>query len=349
MRLDEPTEPTIQSRQRDYRGTGNVLAVLSFIVAGGVLLWLERWAWRDSIEPHIGLVKRIAVPAVVLSHRVEEQGAGPQGSVFPYVTYRYSVSGRDYESSIIRAREYVSEKGDEEEIGVARFDGPDRHQLARSLLNQFSVGRTVTAWVDPNDPSVAMLVQQLPSFLPFLWGLLPVLFIPLIWMMVVGVIRNVCQRPRGRWLAMGWSVLTLVSALPIVWQYRQLIGEGESTTLNRLLNVGLGIAVLSLVGSLLPRVVRSGLAIGSILSFSVFGGAGTALAAALTRFPGLFGLNANPARVFVWGIELALLGGIALGVLIAIGASRGVIWIRSDDDDWQDKYHGNGGPPSNHK
>lgn len=339
MPVDDPAELTIWSARPDHRTTGNVLAILSFVLAGGILLGLERWAWRDSIEPHLGLVKRTAVPAVVLSHQVEEQGTGPQGSTFPQVTYRYFVSGTAYESSTIRSGEYLNEDG---EIGVCRFDGPDRHQLVQSLFDQFSVGSTVTAWVDLHNPNAAMLVPQQPSFQPFLWALMPALFVPILWVMVVGVLRIFFQRPRARWLAMGWSILTLASSIPMVWQYGQLMGENQAVALRRLLDVGLGIATLSLVGSLLPGAIRSGLAIGSIVSFSVFGGLGTALAAGLARWPGRVGGSADPARVFVGCMECALVGGIVLGLLIAIGASRGVIWIRTDDEDCGDKCYRHG-------
>lgn len=202
MPVDDPAELTIWPGRRDHHTTGNVLAMLSFLLAGAILLGLERWAWRDSIEPHLGLVKRTAVPAVVLSHQVEEQGTGPQGSTFPQVTYRYFVSGTAYESSTIRSGEYLNEDG---EIGACRFDGPDRHQLVQSLFDQFSVGSTVTAWVDLHNPNAAMLVPQQPSFQPFLWALMPALFVPILWVMVVGVLRIFFQRPRGRWLAM-WRV-----------------------------------------------------------------------------------------------------------------------------------------------
>lgn len=141
---------------------------------------------------------------------------------------------------------------------------------------------------------------------------------------------------------MGWSILTLASSIPMVWQYGQLMGENQSVALRRLLDVGLGIAMLSLVGSLLPGAIRSGLAIGSIVSFSVFGGLGTALAVGLARWPGRFGGSADPARVFVGSMEWALVGGIVLGLLIAIGVSRGVIWIRTDDEDCGDKCYRHG-------
>lgn len=257
-------DSTIETRPRNYQRLGSILAIVSFVLAGGLLLWLERWAWRDAIDPHLALVHRVPVAAEVLSHRVEEVRTGPQGSVYPHVTYHYSVHGQEYESSVIRPPEFVNETGDD---GAVRFDGPDRHQNAQALFDQYSTGQTVTAWVDPKNPSAAMLVQQRPSFLPFLWGLLPALFVPIFWVVIAGVLRALLLRPRGRWLATGWSVLTLANAFPVVRQFQELNSAAEPTLIGRLLDVGLGLASVAFVGSLLPRVFRSGMAIGLILCF----------------------------------------------------------------------------------
>lgn len=97
MSFDDSTTETCP---RDHWRLGNILAIVLFVLAGGLLLWLERWAWRDAIDPHLAMVDRVPVLAEVLSHRVEEVGTGPQGSVYPHVTYRYLVHGRDHESSV---------------------------------------------------------------------------------------------------------------------------------------------------------------------------------------------------------------------------------------------------------
>lgn len=327
MSYDDSTTGT---HRRDLRRLGNILAIVSFVLAGGLLLWLERWAWLDAMGPHIALVERVPVPAEVLSHRVDEVGTGPQGSVYPHVTYRYSVNGRDYESSVIRPPQFVNETG---EGGTVRFDGPDRHQYVQALLDQYPIGQSVTAWIDSNHPSAAMLVQQRPSLLPFLWGLLPALFLPILWMFLAGVLKALMLRPRGRWLATGWSVLTLAGAAPVVWQFQKLSNAAELAVISRLFDVGIGLASVAFVASLLPQAFRSGISIGLILCFSVLGGLGTVSAAAVARGRGFFGWKADPSEVFVQFLEYSLVSGAILGLLIGIGAWRGALRVRSDEDD----------------
>lgn len=306
---------------------GNALAIVSFVLAGGLLVWLELWAWRDSIEPHIALVRRLPIAAEILNHSIEESGVGEQGSAYPHATYRYVVDGRDYQSSVIWPPQFVDESG---ESYAPQFDGPNRRQLAQALLDQFPIGQTVTAWVDSKDPTAAMLVQQRPSFAPFLWGVLPAIFVPVLWLLIASALKSAVSRPRGRWLATGWSVLTLVCAIPIVRQYKTLV-DFQSNVASRLLDVGIGLAIVVFISSLLPRFLRSGLAIGLIVSFCCLGGVGTALAAFLTRNLGLIGWQANPPVVFVQCLEYALIGGVVLGLLLAIGIRCGFIWVQSDE------------------
>jgi hypothetical protein len=72
------------------------------------------------------------------------------------------------------------------------------------------------------------------------------------------------ERPQGRWIALGWAILTLAGGLPLEWQYRQLAGETDSLVFLRLLDVGLALAGVTFVGSLLPLPFRAGLFIGFV-------------------------------------------------------------------------------------
>src|SRR5262245_35444807 len=102
-----------------------------------------------------------------------------------------------------------------------------------------------------------MLVRQELEVPPFLFGLLPALFVPIFWVFFDGVLRTLVGPPQGgRWVAFGWGLLTLASAGPVVWHFRQLAGATEHPLLMRALNVWLGLAVAGLLGSLLPGTLR---------------------------------------------------------------------------------------------
>lgn len=322
-------QPTNLATHRNHRVLADCLSILLFLIAGLLLFLLENCAEHYAIGPHIALGHRVPVSAEVIGHDLFEEGTGDQGSVLPQVRYRYSFGDHPFESSIIRSPGFVNEHGEE---GSLRFDGPNRFFYVQEVFVRYPVGQQVTAWVDPHDPRGAMLVRQELSFLPFLWGVLPTLFIPIIWVVFNGFLRMILAQHHGRWLAMGWSMLTFSGGYPVVSAYQQMGGDVEPGIVLRFLNLGLYLPAIIFVGSLLPRPFRSGLAVGLILCFGLLGGIGTATICFLGRFYPLVGVNTNPFPLLAGFLEYSLVCGIFLGLAIGIGSWLGVIWIRSDEE-----------------
>ncbi|MCI0455681.1 MAG: DUF3592 domain-containing protein [Gemmataceae bacterium] len=309
------------------RAVASALALLTFVLAIGVLFWLERWAWESALGPHLALVRRQPVPAVVLAHRLDEVGDGPHLVVYPRAVYRYRVESKDFESAVIRPRHFIGEDGS---CGEVRFAGPERQEQAQNYLARFPMGQEVTAWVDRADPREAMLVRQKVEPAHFLWTLLPAVVVPFLWLFLVGILRATAGRPGAGWVACGWGLLSLASLGPAYWQYRQLLGETESPLPLRALAVGAGVVAAALWGSLLPRTFRSALAGGLILSFTGLLALGTVSAVLAVRFEGIFdwfGWETNPNELMVRFLEYGLVCGVGLGLLLGIGGWCGVVTV----------------------
>lgn len=209
---------------------------------------------------------------------------------------------------------------------------PALHRAGSSLALTSFVVAAVFLWtwrdallprsVDPRD-----LLPASQDIAPAMLALLPVVFLPVLWVFLVGVLKTLLGRPEGRWVAFGWGLLTLVGAVPVAWQLRQL--ADEPTLLMRTIDVWVALAATALLGSFLPAAFRTGLLGGLIVGISLGGGLGAASAVFVTRFGNLFGWHdANLA--FVRSLEYGLLGGVGLGLLLGIGVRTGVITLRSD-------------------
>ncbi len=61
--------------------------------------------------------------------------------------------------------------------------------------------------------------RQAVNLSAYVLGLAAALFVPLVWMFFASVLNVLAGRPRGRWVALGWGLLTLGSAGPLVWHY----------------------------------------------------------------------------------------------------------------------------------
>jgi hypothetical protein len=275
---------------------GSTLAFLLFFAAACTLYWLARWAWKSSIVPHTMLVRSVPVEAVIQRHDFDDSGTAANGRVYPRVYFKYELFGGSFEGNLIRHPQYVRINAEEGSIGEVFFDGPERMARANELLKQYPIGQKTTAWVNPEYPNDAMLVRQELDISPFLWGLAPACIIPALWVFFASVIKAILGRPRGRWLAFGWGLLTLAAASPVVWQYRQLADSVEAAVILRGFYVGLWLAGIALLGSMLPAYCRAGLAIGLILSFALIGGVGVAIAAFMGKSQTCSAGSSIPAR-----------------------------------------------------
>jgi hypothetical protein len=161
-------------------------------------------------------------------------------------------------------------------------------------------------------------------------GLFAALVVPLFWAFFSGALHAVTGRPGGRWIALGWSVLTLASAAPLVWHYRQ---TAEPTFVLRLFEVGIGLSATIGVASLMPRPFRNAMGAGLIPAFVVVPGLGGIAAAIVEEFPdALSRIGLGPfdgIAIFTRSLEYALPIGIGLGLLFGVAASRGWMTIVS--------------------
>lgn len=130
-------------------------------------MWLEQRRARREFVP---------VPAVVLSSMVarHEENDGP--SYRPEVTYRYEVQGRSHVGH---------------DLSVWRGFSSDRAG-AEALVARHPVGAEVTAYVDPQDPSRALLDPS-ASRLPWMALLVLVPF----HLALVSVLRGTLARRRA--------------------------------------------------------------------------------------------------------------------------------------------------------
>jgi hypothetical protein len=114
--------------------------LVGLYLAGGELLWQDRLVRRSKPVHAIMIVS--AVPGA----------PGKGGGTFsPVVRYRYSVDAQTMEST--RVWPYRDQMDADE---------------ARIFLQRFPAGADITAYVDPADPTVAVLVRQYSS-MPY-WG-----------------------------------------------------------------------------------------------------------------------------------------------------------------------------------
>lgn len=145
------------------------------LVGGGISMYVDQGqAMEDAVT----------IDATVVDKRVDERtSAGSDGSssdsYYPVVTYKYMVGGKMYESS-----NYHPGRGED---GMSQGN-------AQSIVDEYEVGETVTAYYDPDDPSRAFLVKQ-RSFTPLIAAGLGVVFALL---GVVGSIRAILGRLLSR-------------------------------------------------------------------------------------------------------------------------------------------------------
>ena len=124
-----------------------------FACVGGFLAWSQ----DKKIQTYV------PVDAKVLSTRIERKESRDSDghtsvSYKPVVEYKYGVDGRDYQCN-----------------DVMPFSRSASNKWARSVVNQFPKGKTVTAYYDPGNPNKAFLIKR-HSFFPYIFMHFPVIF-----------------------------------------------------------------------------------------------------------------------------------------------------------------------------
>lgn len=324
MHIDPSASPASTPSQK----CANLVALLSFFVAAAALFVLERLVWCYSILPHTSLLSYVSIDGVVLAQRVDELRTGAHVWALPRAVYRYEVNGKSFENAVIRHPNDVSSNasGEGGDFGEIRFEGANGRQQAEKFLEQYPIGRKVTVWVNPAKPAEATLIrnQNLRAD-PFLNGLVPGIFVPFCWLFLVVGLHNTFDSPAARWAALGWGVLTLASLAPVFWEYQRLLGADGPDHFSRLQNVGLGLAVITVIASLFPRPYCSAIACGLILGFTLFGLVGLFSAFATVR---ITGSRARADGALTWSMECALVSGTVLGLLLGLSARLGWVTIQ---------------------
>jgi len=126
------------------------------VIVGNVLLGIAAiiGAWIGGVEVDRLMTWR-PVQATVIATDVQAVQGGSRSGVgyVPVVRYSYQVNGRQYES-----------------IGVTVIRLSSSWKWAESVRTRFAPGATVTAYINPSNPSAGFLVRWF-SLLP-LWFLL---------------------------------------------------------------------------------------------------------------------------------------------------------------------------------
>ena len=144
---------------------GLVLAVLGTVFTG--VLW---HSWRLAEETR----SWAATPAKILSSQVITDQATPHSPVKfrAVVRYQYQFGGGVYHTDRIR-----------------RSDGPKGYREdAEALREEFTPGQAVTCWVNPEEPSYAVLKHDTRAPLYSIW--FPLLFVVGGLRMAWGVLRR---------------------------------------------------------------------------------------------------------------------------------------------------------------
>ncbi|MDB6073835.1 MAG: hypothetical protein JWO89_1475 [Verrucomicrobiaceae bacterium] len=131
---------------------GMVLGVLGTLFTG--VLW---HSWRLAEETR----SWAATPAKILSSQVVSEQATPHSSVKyrPVVRYEYQFGGTVFHTSRVR-----------------RSEGPKSYREdAEALREEYTPGQALTCWVNPADPSYAVLQHDTRAPLYSIW--FPLLFV----------------------------------------------------------------------------------------------------------------------------------------------------------------------------
>lgn len=143
----------------------------TFIVLGAYLIWSQ----KQRINTYL------SVPAEVLSvhidKRVRRSENGSTSSTYaPVVEYEYRVENQRYESKNVLPSGDVAASQD----------------WAKSITVRFPVGKKVTAYYDPNNPTKSFLLRELQYF-PYLIAQFPMLIMLVI---ALGMVHADLGRPK---------------------------------------------------------------------------------------------------------------------------------------------------------
>lgn len=130
---------------------------LGLAFAGSVFTWILWQAWQRAEETRAWA----SVPARVISSQVLPNQATPQSPTKFLVKVRY-----EYEW---QGRSHISER-------LRRVDGPkSSRDDAEALRERYGKGQSITCYVNPADPTVAILRHESRAALYSLW--FPLLFV----------------------------------------------------------------------------------------------------------------------------------------------------------------------------
>ena len=136
---------------------GGMLLGAAIAAAGAVFAWLM-WA---SFQRARVMDTWTSVPSLILESRLTEEILNPNTPLNfrPLIRYRYDLNGETHESTRIRRLETKS----------------SRRAKIEALIARFPAGSEATAWVNPSDPTDAVLIRDKRTAIYSIW--FPFLFI----------------------------------------------------------------------------------------------------------------------------------------------------------------------------
>jgi hypothetical protein len=130
------------------------VAFLAVLTAAGVSTW-QGWRTRDFRQVSGAIVSRGVSSTNQRSSSSARKSSRSQRSQFLHLLYSYEVDGQSYESNRIQAGTFGMASGD----SLKKFG------------DRFAEGQQVPVYVDPKDPTNAVLVPGLSSVAKFLYAI----------------------------------------------------------------------------------------------------------------------------------------------------------------------------------
>lgn len=123
---------------------------LAFVLFGiGLLYLVVPGLWRSYHNQTWGKVTGKIVESRWHNKLVSQNAARPNFKLVPKIEYLYMVNNTEYKGTTITMRP---------------FDELDKG-LAKSKLEQYSAGRQVSVYYNPNNPGLSCLEQEKPSLI----------------------------------------------------------------------------------------------------------------------------------------------------------------------------------------
>jgi len=124
-----------------------MMALAFVLFGGGVLYLVTPGLWRSYDNQAWGKVTGKILESRWQNKLVSQNAARPNFKLIPKIEYSYMVNNTEYRGTTIR---------------IGAVDELDK-SLAKSKLEQYSTGRQVLVYYNPNNPLLSCLEQEKPT------------------------------------------------------------------------------------------------------------------------------------------------------------------------------------------